>query len=147
MTISLDTGAHWRPEGPGAWLGWSAALEEQPEEPREDVPAEWTFPALALEAAARFTPFWDEVTATLTMANVTVEAGQYDMTPDAKPLIGPTDVEGLFLNVGYSGHGVMGSPAGARLCVDVMQGRVPTARNPFRPSRFREGTVNSKRPL
>lgn len=147
MTISLDTGAHWRPEGPGAWIGWSGALDEQPEEPREDVPAEWTFPALTLEAIARFTPFWEEVAATLTQANVTVEAGQYDMTPDAKPLIGPSEVEGLFLNAGYSGHGVMGSPAGARLCVDVMLGRVGAAENAFRPSRFREGAVAAKRPL
>ena len=147
MTVSLDTGAHWRPEGPGAWIGWSGALDEQPEEPREQVTAEWTFPALALEAIARFTPFWDEVAATLTQANVTVEAGQYDMTPDAKPLIGATEVEGLFLNAGYSGHGVMGSPAGARLCVDVMLGRVPHAENAFRPSRIREGAVAAKRPL
>ncbi|HET7292786.1 MAG TPA: FAD-dependent oxidoreductase [Vicinamibacteria bacterium] len=147
MTISLDTGAHWRPEGPGAWFGWSGALDEQPEEPREDVPAEWTFPALALEAVARFTPFWDEVAATLTQANVTVEAGQYDMTRDAKPLIGPTEIDGLYLNAGYSGHGVMGSPAGARLCVDVMLGRVTPAQNAFRPSRFQEGEVAAKKPL
>jgi len=147
MTVSLDTGAHWRPEGAGAWIGWSGALDEQPEEPRELVPADWTFPAIVLEAIARFSPFWEQVAATLTRANVTVEAGQYDMTPDAKPLIGPTEVEGLFLNAGYSGHGVMGSPAGARLCVDLMLGRVPNAENPFRPSRFQEGKVAGKRPL
>jgi sarcosine oxidase subunit beta len=147
MTISLDTGAHWRPEGAGAWIGWSDALDEQPEEPCEQVPADWTFPALVLEAIARFAPFWEQVAASLAKANVTVEAGQYDMTPDAKPLIGPTEVEGLFLNSGYSGHGVMGSPAGARLCVDVMLGRVPHAENPFRPARFREGAIAAKRPL
>ncbi len=147
MTISLDTGAHWRPEGPGAWIGWSGALDEEPAAPREQVPADWTFPALALEAIARFSPFWEEVAATLAQSNVTVEAGQYDMTPDARPLIGPTDIEGLFLNAGYSGHGVMGSPAGARLCVDLMLGCVALAANPFRPSRFREGAVTARRPL
>lgn len=147
MTVSLDTGAHWRPEGPGAWLGWSGAIEEAPEEPREQVPADWTFPALALEAIAAFTPFWADVAETLTRANVTVEAGQYDMTPDAKPLIGESDVPGLFLNTGYSGHGVMGSPAGSRLCVDLMLGRADPRTNPFRPSRFREGRVAAKKPL
>lgn len=147
MIVSLDTGAHWRPEGPGAWLGWSGALEERPEEPREQVVADWTFPALALEAIASFTPFWEEVAARLTRANVTLEAGQYDMTPDAKPLIGESDLPGLFLNTGYSGHGVMGSPAGARLCVDLMLQREPTATNPFRPSRFREGVVAARKPL
>jgi len=147
MTVSLDTGAHWRPEGPGAWLGWSGALEETPEEPREQVPADWTFTALALEAIAAFTPFWAEVAETLTRSNVTVEAGQYDMTPDAKPLIGESELPGLFLNTGYSGHGVMGSPAGSRLCVDLMLGRADARGNPFRPSRFREGSVAAKKPL
>lgn len=147
MTVSLDTGAHWRPEGPGAWIGWSGALDEMPEEPREQVPADWTFPALALEAIGSFAPFWQEVAATLTRSNVTVEAGQYDMTPDAKPLIGETDVAGLYLNTGYSGHGVMGSPAGSRLCVDLMTGRADPKSNPFQPARFREGRFSEKKPL
>ncbi len=147
MTVSLDTGAHWRPEGPGAWIGWSGALDESPQPPREQVAADWSFPALALEANAAFTPFWREVAATLLRSNVTVEAGQYDMTPDAKPLIGPTDVEGLHLNTGYSGHGVMGSPAGARLCIDAMLGRLAPGENPCRPARFEEGAVAARQAL
>src|SRR5262249_60919438 len=46
MTLSLDTGAHWRPEGPGAWLGWSGAFPDEPREPKDDVAADWRFPAL-----------------------------------------------------------------------------------------------------
>lgn len=148
MTISLDTGAHFRPEGPGAYFGWSGALEEAPGPPLEDVPADWTFPALALDACARFAPFWARIGEELTRDNVTVQAGQYDLTPDARPLIGPAGgVEGLHVHTGYSGHGVMGSPGGARLCVDVLTGRVPAARNPFRLSRFAEGPTATKVPL
>lgn len=148
MTISLDTGAHWRPEGAGAYFGWSGAIEEAEDEPRELVHADWTFPALALSAVTRVCPFWESVAATLTRANVTVEAGQYDLTPDARPLIGPVDgVEGLYVNTGYSGHGVMGSPAGARLLVDLVVGRRRPATNPYRPSRFAEGPVAPRRPL
>jgi sarcosine oxidase subunit beta len=149
MTVSLDTGAHWRPEGPGAYLGWSAALDERPEEPREDVRPEWTFPALALDAVARFSPFWVEIASNLVHANVTVEAGQYDMTPDAKPLIGAAGgLEGLYLNTGYSGHGVMGAPAGGRMVVDAMLGRLPDDRNPFGLSRFSHpGGIAAKKPL
>ncbi len=147
MSVSIETGAHWRPEGPGAWIGWSGALEEEPEAPREEVPADWTFPALVLERIAAFTPFWEHVAEGLARSNVTVEAGHYDMTPDAKPLIGPSRLEGLFLNTGYSGHGVMGSPGGARLCVDVMLGRRADPDNPFRPSRFREGGVAARQAL
>ena len=137
MTVSLDSGAHWRPEGPGAFLAWAGAFDEPPGEPRDDVPADWTFPALVLDAVAHFAPFWEQVAADLKRDNVTLEAGQYTMTPDARPLIGPcVELGGLYLNAGYSGHGVMGSPAGARLLVDLILGRASEDRNPFSPSRF-----------
>jgi D-hydroxyproline dehydrogenase subunit beta len=149
MTVSMDTGAHFRPEGPGAWFGWSNAFEEPPREPTDDVPADPTFPALALDAVSRFAPFWDEVAATLKRSNVTVEAGLYDLTPDARPIIGGAlQVPGLFINGGYSGHGVMGSAAGARRLADLLVGREREDENPFRLSRFDEpGARTGKRPL
>ncbi len=137
MTVSLDTGAHWRPEGPGAWLGWSGALPEEPREPSDEVKADWRFPALALDQVTRDAPFWDEIASRLVLSNVTVEAGLYDMAPDAHPIIGAAGrVSGLFLNTGYSGHGVMGSPAGARRLADLIVGREKDDANPFRLSRF-----------
>jgi sarcosine oxidase subunit beta len=57
------------------------------------------------------------------------------MTPDHRPLLGTTPVEGLWLNTGYSGHGVMAGPAGSRHLVDVLTGTVPRDANPFRPDR------------
>jgi sarcosine oxidase subunit beta len=149
MSVSLETGAQWRPEGPGAYLGWSAALEDGPDEPREQVQPDWTFPALVLEAVSRFSPFWVEIAESLTHANVTVEAGQYDMSPDAKPLIGAAgEVDGLFVNTGYSGHGVMGAPAGGRMAVDAVLGRLREDENPFSLSRFsKPGGVRTKRAL
>ena len=147
MTLSLETGAHWRPEGPGAYLGWSAALKERPRQPKDEVAADWMFPALALDAVARFSPFWDEIARRLAHANVTVEAGLYDLTPDAKPLIGASgQLEGLYFNTGYSGHGVMGSPAGGRHLVDLMLGRSDGASNPYDPERFKTGAWRRTKP-
>jgi glycine/D-amino acid oxidase-like deaminating enzyme len=57
------------------------------------------------------------------------------MTPDHRPLLGPTPLAGLWVNTGYSGHGVMGSPAGSRLLIDQLTGRLPLASNPFRLDR------------
>src|SRR6185295_150 len=108
------------------------------------------FPALALDAVSQFAPFWDEVARTLTASNVTVEAGLYDLTPDARPVIGASGlVEGLYLNSGYSGHGVMGSAAGARRLADLMVGREREAANPFRLARFDDpgAAASRKRPL
>jgi sarcosine oxidase subunit beta len=137
MMVSLDTGAHWRPEGPGAWIGWSGAFPEEPREPRDEVKADWRFPALALAQIALDAPFWDEIANRLVQSNVTVEAGLYDMSPDAHPIIGAAgSVAGLFLNTGYSGHGVMGSAAGARRLADLIVGREKEDENPFRLSRF-----------
>ena len=60
-----------------------------------------------------------------------LQTGQYTITPDHRPLLGPTPIEGLFVNSGYSGHGIMGSAAGSRHMVDVMSGSIDGADNPF----------------
>jgi sarcosine oxidase subunit beta len=64
-----------------------------------------------------------------------LQGGQYDVTPDHRPLLGPTPVDGLFVNCGYSGHGIMASAGGSRLVVDLLTGRQDPATNPFRPDR------------
>lgn len=135
MTIDNDTGAYWRPEVDGAALGW--ALPEPPSEPLESVPTDWTFPAVVLEGAARLVPFWNQVAEQLTRDNVFLSAGQYTCTPDNKPIIGPyAPVPGLYFNLGYAGHGIMASPGGARLLVDVLLGRAGDEGNPFCYERF-----------
>ena len=57
------------------------------------------------------------------------------MTPDQRPLMGETEVGGLFVNTGYSGHGVMAGPAGSELLAGAAHGRRPPADNPFRLDR------------
>ena len=64
-----------------------------------------------------------------------MQAGQYEYTPDHRPYLGPSEVPGLALNCGYSGHGIMASAGGSRLAIDTMLGRVAPADNPFRPDR------------
>lgn len=141
MTIDADTGAYWRPEVGGAALGW--ALPEEPSEPLESVPTDWTFPAVVLDGAARLVPFWKQVAEALTRDNVFLSAGQYTCTPDHKPIIGPCSVvPGLYFNLGYSGHGIMASPGGARLLVDLIIDPAANVENPFRYERFTEQDVH-----
>jgi sarcosine oxidase subunit beta len=48
-------------------------------------------------------------------------AGLYEMTPDHHPVIGPVKgVPGLHLANGFSGHGVMHSPATGRIVADLI---------------------------
>ena len=56
------------------------------------------------------------------------------------PLIGAAQVEELWLNCAYGGHGVMSSAGGARIFIDVLMGKMRDADNSFRVSRLTDGT-------
>jgi len=142
MTVSLPSGAHWRPEVGGAAVGWATAIPEEPSEPLEKVPTDWTFPAVAVEEVSKLAPFWEEVMGRLARDSVFVSAGQYTCTPDSKPIIGPSpDVGGLFFNLGYSGHGIMAAPEGSRYVVAMITSQMSDEDNPFSCQRFARGEV------
>jgi sarcosine oxidase subunit beta len=51
-------------------------------------------------------------------------AGLYENTPDHHAILGGCDVDGLFLAAGFSGHGVMHSPAtGCALAEIILDGK------------------------
>ncbi len=147
MTIEEETAAHWRPALRGAFLLCTEA-GTPPGEPSWNVPtgADFAFRLLdprSPQSVARVSPFWERVwergPAWL------LAAGQYEYTPDHRPYVGETSVRGLFVNGGYSGHGIMGSTGGSRLLADLLSGRTTgpdwaihpkrPADNPFRPDR------------
>jgi sarcosine oxidase subunit beta len=68
--------------------------------------------------------------------------GIYDMSPDARPLLGELpQVRGLFVAAGFSGMGFKLSPAvGLVMSERILDGRATTVDiTPFRPTRFAEG--------
>jgi sarcosine oxidase subunit beta len=141
MTIDEDTGAHWRPAFGGAWVLYPDP-SEIPGPPEESVRVDPAFAFRVLDPAslvsvARTVPFWRDVWEHGTHQWV-LQAGQYTVTPDRRPLIGPTPIEGLWANTGYSGHGIMLGPAGSRLLADLMAR--PGEPNPFALDRAFEPT-------
>lgn len=131
MVVDQDTGAHWRPEKPGAALAWAQA-HELPGEPEDDVRPNPMFVHEVLEGVYRLCPFWLDVAESLRRDQVYLQAGQYTVTPDDKPIIGPhPEIAGLYFNTGYSGHGIMGAPGGGRLLADLATGRLADQDNPF----------------
>jgi sarcosine oxidase subunit beta len=102
------------------------------------VPADPGFVDLVLrsrDGVGRLAPFWHELHHSLEPARFILTAGQYTMTPDHRPLIGPApQTAGLYLNTGYSGHGIMGAPAGGRLLADIVTSQSASA-NRFSPAR------------
>lgn len=138
MTIDEDSGAHWRPAFRGAFLLFTDP-STPPSPPTEDLPIDHIFAFKLLQpdspqAVARVAPFWKGVWER-GVGHWMIQAGQYDITPDRRPLLGALPVEGLFVNAGYSGHGIMGGPAGSRVLVDVITGKLPGEENPFTPDR------------
>ncbi len=150
MTIDDGSAAHWRPAFGGAFLLWTEP-DTPPSEPSWNVmPApDFAFRVLdpaSAQSVARLVPFWRDVWER--GQRWYLQAGQYEYTPDHRPIIGSAaalGVDGLWLNGGYSGHGVMASAGGARLLVDLLVGRparldgplsgVTAETNPFRPDR------------
>jgi glycine/D-amino acid oxidase-like deaminating enzyme len=72
----------------------------------------------------------------------TTSTGVIDMTPDNNPIISATNVDGLYLAVGMSGHGFKIAPAIGRLLADIIidgDTTIPHVRAAdFRLSRFAE---------
>ena len=144
MTIDEDSGTHWRPALRGAYL-LGAESEPVIDQPLEDVPTDGGLALRLLDpasplAAARIAPFWADVWARGD-AHWSLQAGHYVMTPDARPLIGPSPLPGLWLNTGYGGHGVMASPGGSALLLALLTGQRPHDENPFRPDRSFAGAT------
>ena len=138
MVIDDDTGAHWRPALRGAFLLFTDPTTP-PSPPAEEVPTDSALAFQLLDpaspqAVARVSPFWRAVWER-DDAQWMLQAGQYTMTPDRRPLIGPTAIDGLYVNTGYSGRGVMGGPAGSRHLIDLVTGKLRPEENPFRLDR------------
>src|SRR2546427_7252050 len=68
-------------------------------------------------------------------------AGAYDVSPDSYPILDRVGPEGLFVAVGFSGHGFKLSPEVGRLVAEyVATARRPELLESLRASRFGEGS-------
>jgi len=117
MVIDMSTGFHFRREGKGILLAWNDPAET----PGFKTEFDTTFVEKILTRAASRVPVLAEAGVNPRRA----WAGLYEMTPDHHAIIGPApNVEGLFFVNGFSGHGVMHSPASGKIAADlILQGR------------------------
>ena len=116
MVIDMSTGFHFRREGKGILLAWN----DPQETPGFKTEFDTSFIEKILTHAAARVPVLAEAEVNPRRA----WAGLYEMTPDHHAIIGPApNVEGLFFVNGFSGHGVMHSPASGRITADlILQG-------------------------
>jgi sarcosine oxidase subunit beta len=116
MVIDMSTGFHFRREGKGILLAWN----DPKETPGFKTEFDPSFVEKILTHAASRVPVLAEAEVNPRRA----WAGLYEMTPDHHAIIGPSpNVEGLYFVNGFSGHGVMHSPASGRVAADlILQG-------------------------
>jgi sarcosine oxidase subunit beta len=139
MTIDADTGVLIRREGERILIAYS-----NPDEPagfntsfdpdfaeRIAVPVEERFPEVA-EAGIDRRRSW---------------AGLYEVTPDHHAVLGPAPgVPGFFLANGFSGHGVMHSPAAGRTVAElIVRGRSTVDIRALSLQRFASGALIHER--
>ncbi len=134
MVIDMSTGFHFRREGKGILLAWNDP-EETPGFKTDFDPG---FVEKILTRAAARVPCLAEAEVNPRRA----WAGLYEMTPDHHAIIGPApDVAGLYFVNGFSGHGVMHSPASGRIIADlILRGQSDLIdATKLSVTRFREG--------
>lgn len=69
-------------------------------------------------------------------------AGLCDMTPDFSPIMGPTPVDGFYLDVGWGSYGFKAGPAaGEAMAECVARGKPPGLISAFGLERFAEGRL------
>ncbi|MCA1815091.1 MAG: FAD-binding oxidoreductase [Acidobacteria bacterium] len=136
MVIDMTTGFHFRREGLGILLAWNDP-EETPGFKTDFDPA---FVEKILTRAASRVPVLADAQVNASRA----WAGLYEMTPDHHAIIGQSpDVRGLYFANGFSGHGVMHSPATGRVVAEtILDGRATLLdAAPLGVERFAEGRL------
>ena len=113
MIVDMSNGFHFRPESRGFLLAWNDP-EETPGYKTDFDPG---FIEKILTRAADRVPVFENVAVNPQRA----WAGLYEMTPDHHPILGESnEVPGYFFANGFSGHGVMHSPATGKILSDLI---------------------------
>jgi sarcosine oxidase subunit beta len=113
MIIDMSTGWHFRQEGVGLLMAWND-VNEPPGMRMDFDPA--FIETILIHAATRVPSFAD-----LAVNPRRCWAGCYEMSPDHHAILGPSpQIRGLFFANGFSGHGVMHSPATGRIVSDLI---------------------------
>jgi sarcosine oxidase subunit beta len=113
MVVDMSTGFHYRPEGLGILMAWN----DPHETPGFKTDFDPSFIEKILSRGAQRLPSLEEAEVNPRRA----WAGLYAMTPDHHSVLGEVpSLPGFFVANGFSGHGVMHSPATGRILADLI---------------------------
>ena len=111
MVVDFHSGFWFRREGTGLIFGM-----RNPDEPESfDTCVDWGFLPTIGKVALRRLPLLGNT------GVVRGQAGLHDDTPDANAILGGvSEIDGLYLACGFSGHGFMHSPAVGRIMAELI---------------------------
>ena len=110
FVIDFAQSLYFHREGEGLLIGMS----NQNEQPGFDQNVDEDFELVNLEAAVERMPLLEKA------SRASHWAGLYEVTPDAHPIYGATDVKGFLLCTGFSGHGFMHGPISGKLMTEFI---------------------------
>lgn len=117
FVIDFAQSLYFHREGEGLLIGMS----NQNEKPGFDQNVDEDFELTNLEAAIERMPLVERA------SRASHWAGLYEITPDAHPIFGDTNVKGFMLCTGFSGHGFMHGPVAGKLMAEyILDGKYST---------------------
>jgi sarcosine oxidase, subunit beta len=115
MVIDLGSGFHFRP-AKNSRNEVLFAYPDEDEKPSFDTNFDESFIGKVYERARHRAPFLYETE----VVREKCRAGLYENTPDHHAILGGCEIEGLYFANGFSGHGVMHSPATGRALAEII---------------------------
>ncbi|MEN9934952.1 MAG: hypothetical protein RLZZ387_1531 [Chloroflexota bacterium] len=139
LTIDVASGFYMRKEHANVIFGMS----NHNEVPGYNLAVDWEWLDTVLEAGLARFPVLERAG----LAEKLCWAGAYEITPDHMPILGRhPDLAGYVDASGFSGHGIMHSPAtGMLMAEEILDGRAHTINiDELRITRFREGLLRDE---
>jgi len=110
FVIDFAQSLYFHREGDGLLIGMS----NRNEKPGFDQTIDEEFEFVNLEAAIERMPLLEQA------SRVSHWAGLYEVTPDAHPIFGGSNIKGFAICAGFSGHGFMHGPVAGKLMSEYM---------------------------
>ena len=110
FVIDFAQSLYFHREGEGILTGMSNPEEE----PGFDQSIDEIWELEAMEAAVKRMPMLENA------GRMAGWAGLYEVTPDAHPIYGATEVQGFYIVGGFSGHGFMHGPISGKLMTEII---------------------------
>jgi len=133
FVIDFARSLYFHREGEGLLIGMS----NQHEKPGFEQSVDQDFELINLDAAIERMPLVEKA------QRASHWAGLYEVTPDAHPIYGETNVNGFYVCAGFSGHGFMHGPISGKLMAEkILDGKFSSVDvSMLDLKRFKEGRL------